>query len=114
MVIAQCLRIVCNQIPRHSEMQSSEKKKPAHTFGINPDVGQFLTLGLQLAIVVVVFFFIGRWLDKTFETTPWLTLISAGIGITGGMVKFFRTAVMLGKRADREFEDLHKKSTRED
>lgn len=87
-------------------MSSQEKKLG--------DAGQFLTLGLQLAIAVVVFFFIGRWLDGEFETTPLFTLIGAGLGIAGGLVKFFRVAMMLGKQADQEFEESRKKSTRED
>jgi hypothetical protein len=33
---------------------------------VTKDFGPFLTLGLQLAISVVVFFFIGYWLDGKF------------------------------------------------
>lgn len=81
---------------------------------MSPELGQFLTLGMQLAIAVVVFFFVGRWLDEKFETSPLLTLIGAGIGIAGGLVKFFKTAMSLGKQADQEFEGSHKKGGRED
>ena len=96
-------------MPSNQEKESATKQA-----GIGPNIGQFLTLGLQLAIAVVVFFFLGRWLDEKFETTPVLTLIGAGLGIAGGMVKFFKTAMMIGKQADGEFERSHRKSTRED
>lgn len=95
-------------------MVSGEEKKPGRLFSVSPELGQYLTLGMQLAIAVVAFFFAGRWLDEKFGTTPLLTLIGAGIGIAGGLVKFFRTATSLGKQADREFERSHHKGSRED
>jgi F0F1-type ATP synthase assembly protein I len=67
-------------------------------------MGPFLTLGLQLAISVVVFLFVGRWLDQEFGTSPWLTLAGAALGITGGLIKFIHTAVKLGQDADRKMK----------
>ena len=97
-------------MPNDNVMASSKEK----TGRISPGVGQFLTLGLQLAIAVVAFFFIGRWLDEKFATAPILTLVGAGIGIAGGLVKFFRTAMTIGKQADQEFERSHKNNASED
>jgi F0F1-type ATP synthase assembly protein I len=68
------------------------------------EFGPFLTLGLQLSITVVVFFFLGRWLDGMLGTEPWLMLVCLGIGVTGGFIKFFRTAIAIGKESDRESE----------
>lgn len=80
------------------------KKNPVRDFG------PFLTLGLQLAISVVVFFFIGYWLDGKFGTSPWCTLGGAFLGAAGGLIKFLREAISLGKRADAEFtQQEHKK-----
>ena len=95
-------------------MFSGEGKRPGKLFGISPELGQFLTLGMQLAIAAVIFFFAGRWLDEKFETTPLLTLIGAGVGIAGGLIKFFKTALSLGKQADKDFERSQKKDSRED
>ncbi|MDL1891477.1 AtpZ/AtpI family protein [Sphingobacteriales bacterium CHB3] len=64
------------------------------------DFGPFLTLGLQLAISVVVFFFIGYWLDGKFGTSPWCTIGGAFLGAAGGMIKFIREALALGKKSD--------------
>ena len=66
------------------------------------DIAPFLTLGLQLALSVVVFFFLGRWLDNTFNTAPWLMITGLVIGIAGGFISFFRTAIALGKKEDQE------------
>jgi F0F1-type ATP synthase assembly protein I len=64
------------------------------------DMGPFLTLGLQLALTVVVFFFLGRWLDQEFGTAPWLMLAGLFVGVTGGLIAFFRTVIRLGARSD--------------
>jgi len=66
------------------------------------ELGPFLTLGIQLALSVVVFFFIGRWVDGKLNTEPWFMLVGLIIGVTGGFVKFFRTVSRLGKESDRE------------
>lgn len=69
------------------------------------ELGPFLTLGLQLAITVVGFFFLGRWGDQAFGTDPWLTLAGLALGVTGGFIKFFRTATKLGDRSDDDAEE---------
>jgi F0F1-type ATP synthase assembly protein I len=65
-------------------------------------MGPYLTLGLQLAITVVVCFFLGRWLDSVFDSAPWLMIAGLALGVTGGFISFFRTAIALGKREDQE------------
>jgi F0F1-type ATP synthase assembly protein I len=64
------------------------------------DLAPFLTLGLQLAITVVAFFFLGRWIDGKLGTEPWFMLAGLVIGVTGGFIKFFRAASALGKAAN--------------
>ncbi len=66
------------------------------------DFGPFLTLGIQLAIAVVAFFFLGRWLDGLLGTSPWLMIAGVALGTVGGLVQFFRTASALGKKEDEE------------
>jgi ATP synthase protein I len=59
-------------------------------------VGPFLTLGIQLALTVLVLFFLGRWLDEKFETAPWLMLTGLFVGVVGGLIKFVRTSLEIG------------------
>lgn len=66
--------------------------------------GPYLTMGIQLALAVVVFFFVGRWLDVKLGTAPWLMLAGLLVGIAGGMIKFVRAAIALGKEANRDAE----------
>ncbi len=61
-------------------------------------VGPFLTLGIELAAVVVLFYFLGRWLDARFGTSPWLMIGSLTAGVTVGLYQFIRTVTLLSKR----------------
>lgn len=61
-------------------------------------VGPFLTLGLQLAVTVIVFFFIGRYADDKLGTKPWMMIAAIFIGSVGGMIKFFHTVMELSKK----------------
>lgn len=70
--------------------------------GVFAEFGPYLTIGAQLALAVVIFFFLGQWLDGQFGTTPWLTILGSAAGITGGLIKFIRTAIRMGQREDRE------------
>jgi F0F1-type ATP synthase assembly protein I len=62
-------------------------------------------MGLQLALTVVIFFFLGRWLDEKFGTRPWLMIGGLVIGSAGGFINFIRTAASMGKQADQEAKE---------
>ena len=49
---------------------------------------------------VVAFFFLGQWLDREWETSPWLMLAGLAIGILGGLIRFFKTAMEIGKKSE--------------
>jgi len=63
-------------------------------------LGPLFTQGIQLALTVVVLFFIGNWLDTRWGTAPWLMLTGIFIGIVGGLIKFSRTAMQVGREED--------------
>lgn len=62
----------------------------------------YLTLGLQFAVVVVVFFLAGKYADDYFGTKPWIMIGAIVVGCAGGMIKFLRTAIELSSQDDRE------------
>ncbi len=76
-----------------------EEKKLGTTL---QSVAPYLTLGIQLAITVVVFFFIGKYADEYFGTKPWLMVAAVLLGSVGGMMKFFRTVIELSKKEEHE------------
>ncbi|MCI0707772.1 MAG: AtpZ/AtpI family protein [Ignavibacteriae bacterium] len=62
------------------------------------EFGPFLTLGVQLAAAVIVFYFIGSWVDKSYDTSPAFTLVGIMLGTVGGLIKFFKTVIDLSKK----------------
>ncbi len=64
------------------------------------NLAPFLTLGIQLALSIVVFFFLGKWLDGRLGTSPWLMFGGLLIGGVGGMVKFITSVMKLGQQQD--------------
>lgn len=73
-----------------------EKKKQnlAETYRT---LGPYMGLGTELAASVVGMLLIGYFLDKHFNTSPWLLLTGAAIGMIGGFYNFFREVQKLGK-----------------
>jgi len=71
------------------------------------DAAPYLGLGMQLAVAVLLFFFIGWWVDRTYETGPFGMLIGTAVGITGGMIKFIRTVTAPGFREKASRHDEH-------
>jgi F0F1-type ATP synthase assembly protein I len=72
----------------------------------------YLTLGIQLALAVLVFFFLGRWLDQELNTSPWLMLTGIMIGVVGGLINFFRTVIELTSHQDERHDQRHNEPTR--
>ncbi len=54
----------------------------------------------SLVVAVAAFTVLGVWLDKRWNTSPWLTLLGAVLGMTGGFISFFKT--VLGTTKDRK------------
>ena len=60
--------------------------------------GTYGSVGLELAVSVLLGLFGGRWLDGKLGTDPWLTWIGLGLGIVTG----YRAIWLALKRANRE------------
>ncbi len=66
------------------------------------EVSPYLTLGFQLAAVVVIFFFAGDWVDRRFGIDPVGKLIGVLIGMIGGFVKFLKSVASLIATEERK------------
>lgn len=62
---------------------------------------KFASVGIELALSIVIGFFAGRWLDHRIDTWPAFALVGLGLGITAGMMGLYRAA----KAAERESEE---------
>ncbi len=59
-------------------------------------VGLASTLGLTIVIATFIGLALGLWLDRVFDTSPWLTIIFLLLGIIAGFRNFYR---FMSKRA---------------
>jgi F0F1-type ATP synthase assembly protein I len=60
----------------------------------------YLGASTSLVAAVGVFMGLGYWLDKKLgNRVPWLTMLGALVGMTGGFISFFKT--VLGKGSKR-------------
>ena len=57
------------------------KRETRRTF---KELAYYSSLGLSVSFAVFIGLGIGVWLDRKFDTSPWLTLIFLGFGIVAG------------------------------
>ncbi|MEG8948099.1 AtpZ/AtpI family protein [Rosettibacter firmus] len=62
------------------------------------NLGPYLGLGTQLAATIILMFFIGRWLDNIFNTSPILMLIFSFLGCFAAVYNFIKTVLKLNKK----------------
>jgi len=79
---------------------SSERRKRAA--GSLRRIADASSLGLAFPIAIAIGYFWGRWLDRVFGTAPWLTIVFSVLGIAGGFLNAFRTAVRIGREEDED------------
>jgi ATP synthase protein I len=53
-------------------------------------VGLASTLGLTIVIATFIGLALGLWLDRVFDTSPWLTVVFLILGIVAGFRNFYR------------------------
>ncbi len=64
-------------------------------------ISTYLGLGLQFALAILLFVYLGQWLDRRFGTEPWLLLIGVFVGAGGGFYSIYRK-LMADLRRDEE------------
>jgi ATP synthase protein I len=62
------------------------------------EVGPYLGLGTQLAAVVVLMFFLGRWMDSKFNSTPLFILTCSFIGSAAGIYNFIKSVLSINQK----------------
>jgi len=59
------------------------------------------SLGLAFPIAILLGYVFGRFLDRTFSTEPWFTVIFTALGVAGGFLNALRTAIRIGREEDQ-------------
>ena len=63
-----------------------------------PSGTEFAGAGLQFAVTLVVFVFLGIWLDKRLGSTPWFVIICVFVGAGAGLYSIYRRLMGSAKR----------------
>jgi F0F1-type ATP synthase assembly protein I len=63
--------------------------------------GEFAGIGIQFALVILVFTGAGIWLDRRLGTSPWLLILFVFLGAGGQFYSLYRKA-MDAQRRDAE------------
>lgn len=68
-------------------MENNDENKTPEPFKVMPLA---LNLGFSIAVPLVLFALLGRYLDGILGTSPWLLLVSIGIAITTSMIVIYQ------------------------
>ena len=52
---------------------------------------EIIAASIQFAAAVILMVFLGRWLDGTMGTAPWLMLVCLAVGFAAGLYSFLRS-----------------------
>ena len=59
--------------------------------------GQFLGMGLQMAVGVGLGLVVGNWLDGKYGWSPWGVTVGVMLGLAGGMYLLIKEALRMNK-----------------
>lgn len=79
------------------------EKKPSRPAA--SQAGEVLGAGMQFAGAIVLFLFLGRWLDGLLGTAPWLLLLGVLVGAVGGFISLYRQLVIVPRERERRQRD---------
>lgn len=68
------------------------------------ELARYTGFGLSWALSVLLFLLIGYWLDGRWGTLPWLTILGAFVGATGGFLSLYRGLTAAAAADERERE----------
>ena len=69
---------------------------------------QFAGVGLQFALSIIVFLYLGQWLDRKLGTAPWFLIIGVFVGAGGSFYSMYRKLMAANAR-----EEAARKARRE-
>ena len=53
-------------------------------------ISEFAGVGLQFAVSIIVFLYLGQWLDRKLGTAPWLLIIGMFLGAGASFYSMYR------------------------
>lgn len=71
-------------------MDNGQNKSPADDASAVRQWSAMAGIGIEFVCAVVLFAGLGWWLDKKFETSPWLVLVGCLLGFAVGLYTLIR------------------------
>ncbi len=68
---------------------------------------QFMGLGLQFVLSLLLFLYIGKWVDARLGTSPWFLILGVFIGASAAFYSMYRN-LMAAQRRQEEQDRLDK------
>lgn len=63
--------------------------------------GEFMGVGVQFAGAILLFLFVGRWLDERLGTSPWMVMLGVFVGFGLGFFSMYRQMVIMPRERER-------------
>lgn len=88
--------------PPREEPATSRPRRP-NTRGAGGAVSgaEFAGLGLQFVVALLLFLFVGRWLDRRLGTYPWLQIVGMFVGAGSAFYGMYRKLMAAQARSRR-------------
>jgi ATP synthase protein I len=77
----------------------ADDQLPARGRRESPSPASFAGAGVQFVVSILLFLYIGKWLDAKFGTSPWLLMLGVFLGAGAGFYSFYRR-IMAASRSD--------------
>ncbi len=72
------------------------------------ELNVYLSLGMQLAVTMVIMFFLGKYLDEKLDTSPFLTIALSLFGGFAGTYNFIRAVNNISNKKSNSSGDEKK------
>ena len=86
---------------RPSAPNGSKSPKPSPPSSL-ASASAYAGMGLQFALSILLFVWLGQWLDRKLGTDPWLLLLGAFLGAGAGFAAIYRRLTSDLKREEEE------------
>ncbi len=64
--------------------------------------GEYAGLGLQFAVAILVFLYLGQWVDRRLGTEPWFMITGVFTGAGASFYSMYRKLMAIQERDERE------------
>jgi len=63
-----------------------------------PSPASFAGAGVQFVVSILLFLYVGKWLDAKLGTAPWLLMLGVYVGAGAGFYSFYRRVMAASRR----------------